>query len=180
MAAGVQTQDVSVESSRHPAGASNASSCVFDFERGEIPECVRGSAIGELVIVPQVLKELRFESHGLASVWSRKLGWMYVDRKGKVVIGGVPSIDSGPDSFHDGLVRIVKNGKYGFANRRGKIVVAAIYDGALNFDRGRATVCKGCRSKCAEPDCEHHFFAGGEWLQINTTGAILGRATPEH
>ena len=51
---------------------------------------------------------------------------MYVSRKGKVVIWGVPVMDNGADSFHDGLVRIVRNGKYGFANRGGEVVIPAI------------------------------------------------------
>src|SRR5947209_5385978 len=46
---------------------------------------------------------------------------MYVDGRGKVVIIGVPTFDNGPDEFQDGLVRFVKNHKYGFADRNGKI-----------------------------------------------------------
>ena len=84
-------------------------------------------------------------------------------------------MDNGADSFHDGLVRIVRNGKYGFANRRGQVVIPPIYDGALNFEKGRAEACKGCQSKCDDRDCEHHSFAGGEWFRINTKGTVLAR-----
>ena len=102
---------------------------------------------------------------------------MYVSRKGKVVIWGVPVMDNGADSFHDGLVRIVRNGKYGFANRGGEVVIPAIYDGAMNFQNGRAEVCKGCESS-ATRDGKYHFFAGGEWLRINTNGTVLARIRP--
>jgi hypothetical protein len=124
------------------------------------------------------LTQLSFDSYGLAAVLSPKEGWMYVDRIGKVVISGVPVMDNGADVFHDGLVRIVKTGKYGFANRRGRAVIPPIYDGALNFEKGRATVCKGCKSKCAGAGCEYHSFAGGEWFQIDTKGTILSRLPP--
>jgi hypothetical protein len=153
--------------------------CLYDGERGEVPSCVRENAKGELFIAPQYLKELRFDSHGLAAVHSPTKGWMYVSRGGKIVISSVPVMDNWADSFHDGLVRIVRNGKYGFANRRGQVVVPPIYDGASNFEKGRATVCKGCESKCADHDCEHHFFAGGEWFRINTKGTVLARLRPD-
>ena len=77
---------------------------------------------------------------------------MYVNRRGKIVISGIPVMDNGTDSFHDGLVRVVRNGKYGFANRRGHVVIPPIYDGVMNFEKGRAEVCKGCESKCDDRD----------------------------
>lgn len=156
-------------------GSATATSCLFDFESGEVPNCLRQDAKGNLFVASPILKQLHFDSHGLASVLSRKAGWMYVNRNGKVVISGVPSMENGPDSFHDGLVRIVKDEKYGFANRQGQIVVPPIYDGAMNFEKGRAKVCKGCQSKCVAPDCEYHSFEGGEWLQIDTKGAVLAQ-----
>jgi hypothetical protein len=149
--------------------------CLFDAERGEVPNCLRKNAAGELFIAPQFLKELPFDAHGLAAVLSPREGWMYVNRRGKVVITGVPVMDNWADSFHDGLVRIVRNGKYGFANRKGQVVIPPIYGGAMNFEKGRATVCKGCESKRAEPECEHHVLAGGEWFRINTKGTVLTR-----
>jgi len=158
---------------------SKTTSCVFDFQRGEIHDCIHENATGELFVAPRVTKELHFDSYGLAPVLSLKTGWMYVNRKGKVVVNGVPQMDNGPDSFHDGLVRIVKNEKYGFANRQGDIVVPAIYDGALNFENGTAKVCKGCRNKCADADCEHRFFSGGDWLVIDTKGLVVSRPRPE-
>ena len=151
------------------------SSCIFDFERGEVPNCVRLSATGQLFIESRVLKDLHFDSHGLASVLSRREGWMYVARTGRVVVSGVPSMDNGPDSFHNGLVRVVKNEKYGFANRQGKLMVPPIYDGAMNFENGRAKVCKGCESKCVGRSCEYHSFVGGDWFQIDTQGTVVAR-----
>jgi WG containing repeat len=152
--------------------------CVFDFERGEVPNCVRERPTGELFIAGRVLKELQFDSYGLAALLSPKRGWMYVGRTGRVVVSGVPSMDNSADSFHDGLVRTVTNEKYGFANRKGQLVIPAVYDGAMSFQDGRATVCKGCTSTCVERECEHHLFKGGEWFQIDAKGTILARLHP--
>lgn len=181
-------QDTASLASRQSAGRSDSTlpsrsegtPCVFDFERGEVPNCVRRSAKGKPIVAPEILKQLDFDAHGLAPVFSRTEGWMYANRRGTVVVTGVPEVDNWADSFHDGLVRIVQNGKYGFANRSGRVVIAPIYDGAMSFDMGRATVCNGCQNKCAQPDCEHHFFSGGEWFQVDTKGAIVGRVRPHN
>ena len=148
-------------------------SCLFDFERGEVPDCIRRTAAGELLVSRQVLTLLDFDSFGLVPVRSARDGWMYVSRTGRVVISGVPIVDNWADSFHDGLVRVVRNEKYGFANRKGQVVISAKYDAAMNFENGKATVCNRCESKCADHDCEHHVFAGGEWFQINTQGMVV-------
>jgi hypothetical protein len=186
IAARAAAQDTTTRTSRQPVRPGNAipapegTPCVFDFERGEIPNCVVASANGELIVASHVLKELRFDGHGLAAVLSPREGWMYVNRRGRVVITGVPVYDNWADSFHDELVRIVRDGKYGFANRSGQVVISPVYDGAMNFEKGRATVCKGCQDKCADRDCEHHFFAGGEWFRIDTKGTVLARVHPDN
>ena len=105
---------------------------------------------------------------------------MYVSRRGRVVISGVPTMDNSADSFHDGLVRVVRNKKYGFANQKGQLVIPPAYDGAMNFENGKAKVCSGCESKCVDHDCEYHVFAGGEWFQINTKGTVVARIPPDN
>ena len=164
---------------QRPASAdkSDGIPCLFDLERGEVPNCLHKSADGELFVAPQIAKQLDFDAHGLAVIRSGSEGWMYVNRSRKVVIAGVPSMDNWADSFHDGLVRFVRNGKYGFANRAGHIVIPPIYDGAMNFDSGTATVCNGCKSKSVG---EHHVFSGGEWFHIDSEGTVLARLpTPD-
>ena len=159
----------SIVNKRITAGAS----CHIDFEEGEIPNCLYQTDAGQLFIAPEFVKKLHFKSHGLAGVFSEKQGWMYINRKGKVVVQGVVSEDNGPAPFYDELVRVVRNKKYGFANHKGQLVISAIYDGAGDFVGGKAEVCKGCENKCADHDCEHHFFSGGEWFQIDTRGTFV-------
>jgi WG containing repeat len=89
-------------------------------------------------------------------------------------------MDNGPDSFHDGLVRTVQNGRYGFANREGQIAMPTIYDGAMNFEKGLAALCQSCKIKCGGPNCEYHSFAEGRWFQINTKGEIAAPLAPEN
>ena len=145
-----------------------------DFK--EVSDCVKKNKTGQLFIASQYLRQLSFGENGLAVVYSQEEGWMYVNRKGRVIISGVAVMDNGADVFHDGLVRFSKNNKWGFADERGGIVVPPIYDGAMNFENGLARVCRGCRSECTGSDCEHHVFAGGEWFYINTKGKIVKEA----
>src|ERR1700731_2956529 len=32
---------------------------------------------------------------------------------------------------------------------------------------------KGCRDKCAEAECEHHFFDGGQWSSVDPKGDLV-------
>jgi len=70
---------------------------------------------------------------------------MYVNRKGRVVIKDVPISDNWAEEFSDGLVSILVNRRYGFADRHGKIVIAPKDDGASPFEHGYAVVFLGCR-----------------------------------
>jgi WG containing repeat len=153
-------------------GSQRGESCVFDFEQGEVLDCVYVRPDGARVVASRWLKQLPYGSNGLAGVWIAG-GWTYVNRHGEVVITGVPTVDNGPDEFHDGRVRFVKNKKYGFADHNGKAVIPPVYDGALPFHDGRANVCSGCVDKCVDQHCEHHAFSGGHWLRINPDGTIL-------
>jgi len=157
-------------------GGSDTGVCAFspkDASFEHFPNCVRQDTKGNLSISSKYVKKLRFKENGLAEVYSSKRGWMYVNRKGGVVISGVAVMDNGADFFCDGLVRFSKDGKWGFADESGLVVVPPIYDGAMPFEKGIARVCKGCESKCAEPGCEHHVLAGGEWLCVNTKGKVI-------
>jgi hypothetical protein len=152
----------------------NGHKCVLpaqDFK--EVSNCVKLNKKGQSFIAPQYLRQLSFAENGLAIVYSKEEGWMYVNRKGRVIISGVATMDNGADIFHDGLVRFSKNNKWGFADEKGEVIVPVIYDGALNFEKGLAKVCNGCWPECAGSDCEHHVFAGGEWFYINTKGEIV-------
>ncbi|OGP86984.1 MAG: hypothetical protein A2031_10260 [Deltaproteobacteria bacterium RBG_19FT_COMBO_43_11] len=139
----------------------------------EVDNCIFSSKTGQLFIAPTYIKELSFEKHGLAVLYSSEEGWMYVNRKGRVVISGVAAMDNGADVFHDGLVRFTKDNKWGFADVTGKIVVPAIYDCAFNFENGLAKVSHGCELKCVDEGCEYFYFSGGEWFYINTRGKIV-------
>ena len=163
--------------------------CLVDLDRDVVPDCIQEAPNGKLIIAPQYVKELHFDSSGLALVWSEvpPQAWMYVDRKGAVLITGVPSVGNDADGFSEGLVRTVVDDKYGFADRKGSIVIQPAYDWASPFHHGNAEVCNKCRKMCVmsgwkmvDADsvpggCDHWMMLGGEWFKLNKKGRILSR-----
>jgi len=124
---------------------------------------------GRIVIAPRYRVAQPF-SRGLAAVFDEPGGWAYIDRKGAVVVRPVP-FDNGPDYFREGLVRIVREGKYGFADRRGRVAIPPRFDFAEPFAGGRARVCVGCRAVSMG---EHRAMEGGKWGVIDRTGRLIG------
>lgn len=151
--------------------------CTFDPERPDVPNCIQTGDSARLFLSANYLRELTFDRFGLAPVYTREDGWMYVNHRGRVIVSGVAAMDNWADGFHDGLVRVLKNGKYGFANPKGMIVIPPAYDGALNFENGTAKVCRSCH--CDNRDAEHCALTGGEWFRIDTRGRVVARLEPQ-
>ncbi|ENU1228998.1 MULTISPECIES: WG repeat-containing protein [Providencia] len=72
--------------------------------------------------------------------------------------------DNWPDEAQDGVYRIRKEDKIGFADAiTGEIVIDAIYDCAYPFEAGKAKVGIGCE---IQTDGEHSWWVGGNWTTI--------------
>jgi hypothetical protein len=96
----------------------------------------------------------------------------------------------GVSSFSEGLAPIIQNGKWGFINTKGEMVIPCIYDGAGNFSEGLASVeqngkCGSINTKgevvlpCIY-DRVRDFSEGlafveqnGIWSVINTEGKVI-------
>jgi len=73
------------------------------------------------------------------------LGFVAIDRKENVMYTVFP-YDNGPDYTSEGLFRIIKDGKMGFADSlTGKIVIKPKYACALPFENGLAKVSYDCK-----------------------------------
>jgi hypothetical protein len=94
---------------------------------------------------------------------------MAYNKKGRFLFAPF-AFDNGADGFSEGLTRFVKNGKIGFANRHGDIVIDAKYDYADMFNYGIAAFCNGCHWESKD---ERSFIRGGTWGYINYKGEIL-------
>ncbi len=75
--------------------------------------------------------------------------------------------DNGPDWLEDGLFRIMRNGKIGYADEDGFIKIKPQFACANQFDEGRAKVALHCE---LIPEGEHTRQESDEWFFIDKNG----------
>ena len=76
-------------------------------------------------------------------------------------------VDNGPDYIKDGLFRIVRDEKIGYANAKGEIVIQPQFDCAGSFKNGMAKVAYDCTSI---KDFEYPVMKSESWFYIDKTG----------
>lgn len=99
-------------------------------------------------------------------------GFVAIDREEKELFQ-VYSVDNGPDYISEGLFRIVENGKIGFANINGEIVIYPRFDIIFPFSHGLASFCEECISVPDEQIPEYTKPEGGLWGFINKNGEVV-------
>ena len=75
--------------------------------------------------------------------------------------------DNGPDYVQDGLFRIIKDGKIGFANEAGEIIVEPKYKCTYAFENGQAQVAYECD---LVKDGDYTMMKNAKWITIDTEG----------
>ncbi|MEN0003530.1 MAG: WG repeat-containing protein [Bacteroidota bacterium] len=74
--------------------------------------------------------------HPNDSTYGRQIA---IDRNQNILFD-VVMFDNGPEPFNEGLTRVLRNGKMGYANKYGQIAISCQYDGARWFKNGKAEV----------------------------------------
>jgi len=123
---------------------------------------------GQIYICNSTIKKLLFSKKGLSNIYTSKYGWLFVKTDGSTI----PTItfDNGSDYFVENMARYTDNGKIGFIDEYGKIVIKADYDFAFPFQNSYAIVCNGCTPI---PDDEYFVLTGGTWGCIDKNGIII-------
>ena len=94
--------------------------------------------------------------------------WVVVDEQ-KTVLYDVFLYDNGPDAPSEGLYRIVKDGKIGYADAStNAIVIEPQYDCAYPFENGKAKVSTNCKTV---KDGEYDVWESDAWQFIDKKGA---------
>lgn len=123
---------------------------------------------GRFVIEPTYLMAIDFTEGDIAAVVDSE-GWVYINQHGDHLIR--PFIfDNGPDYFHEGLARFIRNNKAGFFDIHGQVVIEPEYDFASPFSEGFAVVCMGCRLRQLD---EHFTVEGGRYGFIDRKGSLV-------
>ena len=90
-----------------------------------------------------------------------------IDKKENILYTVFP-FDNGPDYVEDGLFRIVKDGKIGYAEAAtGKIVIQPQFACAWPFKKGKAKVSMECETKSFG---EHSTWLSDKWFYIDKRG----------
>ena len=100
-----------------------------------------------------------------------KKGVYAIDRSEKILFQ-ICSFEFGPDIISNGLFRIIENGKIGFANMNGEIVIKPNWEFIFPFqENGLAIFCE--KGNWIWIDKEHRKFSGGKWGAMDTKGNIV-------
>ena len=93
--------------------------------------------------------------------------WVIMDSK-KTTLYDVFVYDNGPDYASEGLIRVVKNGKIGYADAKSyTIVITPQYDCAFPFENGKAKVSNKCKTL---KEGEHNTWTSDEWQYVDKKG----------
>ena len=76
--------------------------------------------------------------------------------------------DNYPDDIKEGLFRVKQNGKIGFSNKYGQIIIPCIYECAYPFENGKAKVTLNCQIEIDK--YEHKFQKSNDWFFIDRSG----------
>ncbi len=110
------------------------------------------------------------DSSGIGEIVYREgQGFVALDPRGRPLFRVFP-FDNGPDYPSEGLFRIIEDGKIGFADEQGRVVILPRFDAALPFSDSLAAFCEGCSEKAVG---EHKMWSGGKWGFIDRRGAVV-------
>ncbi|MNK01898.1 hypothetical protein D3C87_197110 [compost metagenome] len=133
-------------------------SCGYVNKKGDtiIPEGTFENCFSNIFTTFVYVADKRFKDQGMVAV-----------NRNKEVIFEAYIFDNGPDYINEGLFRIVRNGKIGFADESGKVVIDALYNCAYPFEDGKAKVALNCETI---EDGEHSSWKSDQWFYIDRTG----------
>jgi hypothetical protein len=94
-----------------------------------------------------------------------------IDRQGRKLYE-VYYYDNGPDWVQDGLFRILRDNKIGYADEQGYIIIEPQFECANPFENGHAKVTYSCQ---LIPEGEYTRMESEEWFHIDTQGNQLER-----
>ena len=93
--------------------------------------------------------------------------WVIMDSK-KTTLYDVFIYDNGPDYASDGLIRVVKNGKIGYADAKTyAIVIEPQFDCAFPFENGKAKVSNQCQTI---KEGEYSVWESDAWQYVDKNG----------
>ncbi len=154
-----------------PTDHSDAGNYLLSFADHRTNECGYKNSKGD-VVIPAGRYGMCFTDtfRNYAIVLKPTVGFIAIDRQ-ETVLYDVYPFDNGPDPVADGLFRIQRDGKIGYADAvAGNVVIDPQYTCAYPFENGIAKVSTDCTT---EADGEHTTWVSEHWMNIDKTGKKL-------
>jgi hypothetical protein len=104
-----------------------------------------------------------------AIVLDSNRGLIGIDRNENKLFNAVWNGEGSPIEESDGMILIIEDGKYGFANFKGEIVIQPIYSCANSFYNGKAKVsfdCKESKDEHLKWDMNEYFYIDKKGIKI--------------
>lgn len=122
-----------------------------------------------LLFVSKTDKTTQSKATSLSMTQTNTGKWVIMDNK-KITLYDVFTYDNGPDYAAEGLIRIVKNGKIGYADAKTyAIVITPQYDCAFPFENGKAKVSNKCKTI---KEGEHSIWTSEAWQYVDKKGKL--------
>lgn len=169
-----KTTDNSVQKLKKYADIVISEDTLYSFDKDEFEY---GSSYGYLnkkgdTIIPAGTFNMCFTDtfSNFAYVYDKKLfgeETVAINRNQEVIFD-VFLFDNGPDYLSDGFFRIKRNGKIGYADKTGKIVIDPQYSCAFPFENGKAKVTYNCET--TKDELELSTWKSDSWFYIDKNG----------
>ncbi len=148
----------------------NPSDTLFRIYKGESYELGVPSGYvnqkGDTIIPIGKYQYCFFDTVTTYAIVGYKSGFYAIDQKENRLYE-VYWFDNGPDYVNDGLFRIKRNSKIGYANTKGEIIIEPQFDCANTFENEKAKVTFDCELKKVG---EHTEMKSDNWFYIDKTG----------
>jgi hypothetical protein len=148
----------------------NPSDSLFRIYKGESYELGVPSGYvnqkGDTIIPIGKYQYCFFDTVTTYAIVGDKSGFYAIDQKENRLYE-VYWFDNGPDYLKDGLFRIKRNSKIGYANTKGEIIIEPQFDCANTFENEKAKVTFDCELKKVG---EHTEMKSDNWFYIDKTG----------
>jgi hypothetical protein len=105
--------------------------------------------------------------HPNDSTWGRMIG---IDLNQNILFDLV-MFDNGPDYIREGYTRVLRNGKMGYANKYGQVIIPCQYEYARWFNNGQAEVTY--KARMYKDLGDHLKVESKEWFLIDKNGKII-------
>ncbi|HPR31021.1 MAG TPA: WG repeat-containing protein [Prolixibacteraceae bacterium] len=108
-----------------------------------------------------------FQTFGV--VLDEETGFWAIDTEGNVLYE-IFCFDNGPDYYSEGRFRIILDGKIGYADSTGRIVIEPRFEAAFPFENGKAKVAIQCETLTVG---EFSRWVSDQWFYIGKDGKTV-------